>query len=109
MPVLNNPLTRADYVRFNDMSMRIRALEYFATTRFLRGNSAQRADIAGTIKDGVATLQSSLRAINVAQVALAAASGLVAGRCDFPYCASPGGTCELCGFAEIQQQLLAQP
>jgi hypothetical protein len=105
MPILNNPLTRADYVRFNDTMMRIRALEYMATTRFLRGNSDQRTDIARTIRDGVATLQSSLRTINVAEVALATPS-LVPGRCNFPYCPSPGGTCELCGFAEIQQQLL---
>lgn len=96
----NSLLTPDDYPLFNEMVTRIRTLEHDATTRFFGGNSGRRTQIVNEVKSGVATAHRNLFTVP-------ARDGTVAGRCSFPYCASPGGTCELCAVDQIQQRLLA--
>jgi hypothetical protein len=117
-PTLTHPLTKEEYVLYNDMITRIRAVEHMATVHFLRGDSRRRQNTARAIEDAVGTFKSSLsstdrandgrgrgRGRSRAGVAPASVDAVVGHGCTFPYCPS-GGTCEMCGLAEVRQQVL---
>lgn len=116
-PTQNHPLTPVDYLLFNEMVTQIRTLEYIATQHFFAGDSVHRADIVRRVKQRVGIAHRTLfpvpPSVNPAGAPAPATSTAgtpaavaLAGRCNFPMCASSSGTCELCGLGEIQQQLL---
>jgi hypothetical protein len=109
MPPTQNPLTPADYLLFNEMVTQIRTLEYIATQHFFNGDSDRRADIVRRVKQRVYNAHRMLFPVppDVTPGGVAPIGITSAARCNFPYCASSSGICELCGLAEIQQQLLA--
>lgn len=121
-PTQTNPLTPAEYLLFTDMVTRIRTLEHIATQHFFKGDAARRADIVRRVKLRVATAHRLLFPVpvpvgpdlnlgdigpDVGSGAVASDDVAVAGRCNFPYCPSSNGTCELCGLDGLLQQLLA--
>ena len=83
------PLTASDYLLFNEMISRIRALELVATERFMRGK-VDRSQLAKSLGTQVDRIQTKMR--------------LSYGRCHFPYCNS-GGVCELCFMQMFRKQL----
>lgn len=112
MPPTNvNPLTKEEYVLYNDMMMRIRAVEHMATVHFLSSNSRRRKKTARAIDDAIDTFKSSLSSTDRANHGRSRAAApvivdsVVAHGCTFPYCPS-GGTCEMCSYAEVRQQVL---
>ena len=103
------PLTKRDYLLYNQMVTRIRALEHVATQRFFNATSDGRATIARKLTKKVKTVQKNLFPILDDDLSALSATNpeYVAGHgCTFPYCPS-GGVCELCGgYEDIQNELL---
>lgn len=84
------PLTASDYLLFNEMISRIRALELVATERFMRGN-VDRSELAKKLGTQVDRIQTTMRSAY--------------GRCRFPHCDSGSGVCELCFMQAFREQL----
>jgi len=82
-------LTASDYVLFNEMISRIRALERVATEHFLMGN-VDRSKLAKALGKEVYRIHTRILP--------------VFGRCRYPYCNS-GGVCDLCLVQAAHQQM----
>jgi hypothetical protein len=108
------PLTPRDYLLYNQMITRIRTLEHIATQHFFGGNSETRGKLVKKINKKVRKAHEKLFPVvdpspaspSPASFGTAGGGTVIGHGCTFPYCPS-GGICELCGFEEIQDQLLA--
>lgn len=84
-------LTPTEYLLFNDLISRIRALEHVATQQFMKGDS-DRSKMARDLGKKIDRLQTSIPAYS--------------GRCPPGYCKSDG-ICHQCDAEDHLQQLLA--
>ena len=82
-------LTASDYLLFDEMISRIRALEHLATESFMKGN-VDRSKLAKALGKQVGRIQT---------IFLPAF-----GKCRPPYCNS-GGVCEWCAVVAARQQV----
>lgn len=88
-------LSPSEYLAFNDMISRIRALEHVAAECFMRGEM-DRSEMATTLGQELNSIQIRIRTRSDGSLA----------RCSFPYCSSgPGGVCEMCPALAARQQL----
>ena len=107
------PLTPAEYLQFIGMITRIRTLEHVVTEHYFDGDPTRRTRIATKVTDKIESIQRRLFPVpNTGGAAAIAPTTqgpdfISQGRCTPPYCNQGNGTCELCDFDAIQQQLIA--
>jgi hypothetical protein len=97
-PIKKHSPTPAEYLLFNEMVTRIRAMEYVATQQFFNGDSKRRADIVKSVNRRVDAVQKSI----LGPVPTTART--LRARCPDGFC-NHDGTCQWCGIVEFYQKL----
>ena len=113
------PLTKRDYLLYNQMVTRIRTLEAIAIRHFFGGNSDSRASLVKRVNKKILYAHSDLfpvidpgntsggtASVSTIGVGTVGSDPVVGHGCAFPYCPS-GGVCVMCGgYEDIQNELL---